>query len=152
MISYDRLTCHTYIITANPEAAAVPAKQINIGAPTSLAQIDAPTYKIQETYFIVVCIGSILETNSNPRTYNNKLDKINFKNLTLSGSSNIILKRTKNKCVRTICHKLQPSKKYTILKSQILIMHFYLTSNLPEVTETMISWCCLQIYNTFTLN
>lgn len=36
------LTCHSYIATANPEAAAVPAKPINIGAPTLLANIDAP--------------------------------------------------------------------------------------------------------------
>lgn len=78
MVSYDRLACHSYIITANPEAAVVPAKSINIGVPTLLAQIDAPTYKIQETYSIVVCIGSILETNSNPRTYNYKLDKIDI--------------------------------------------------------------------------
>lgn len=37
MVSYDRLICHSYIITANPEATAVSVKQINIGVPTVLA-------------------------------------------------------------------------------------------------------------------
>ena len=30
--------------TAKPEAAAVPAKPMNMGAPTLLAKMDAPTY------------------------------------------------------------------------------------------------------------
>ena len=38
-------TCHSYMVTANPDAAAVPANPTNIGAPTLLANMEAPTYR-----------------------------------------------------------------------------------------------------------
>ena len=37
MSTYCKLTCHSYMVTANPDAAAVPAKPMNIGAPILLA-------------------------------------------------------------------------------------------------------------------
>ena len=33
------------MVTANPDAAAVPANPTNIGAPTLLANMEAPTYR-----------------------------------------------------------------------------------------------------------
>ena len=39
-------TCHSYMVTENPLAAAVPARPINIGAPMLLAYIEAPICNI----------------------------------------------------------------------------------------------------------